>query len=86
MMFGGVPVVAVIILTWYGCSFYRYCVNSTDLVAKQKQPFYYAHGFSGSRIQKGHNKDGLSLFHDVWDDNWESLKSGVSQWLKARIL
>lgn len=62
----GIPMVAVIIVTWDGCSFYHCRVtNSTDFVAKQNQPFYYAHGFSGSGIQKGHNKDGSSLLHDV---------------------
>lgn len=79
LLLGGVPVVVVIIVTWDGGSFYHCCVtNSTDLVAKQNQSFYYTYGFSGSGILKGHDKEGSFLLHDVWNINWEGLKSRVS--------
>lgn len=86
-MFGGVRVVTVITVTRRGRSFSHCCVpDSTNLVEK-KQMFYYAHGFCGSEVQKGHSKDGSSLFHDVWDIDWEGSKSGVSHTMVgARII
>lgn len=78
---GVVPVVTVIIVTQYDCFLYHcYITNSANLVAK-KQLFYCAHGVCGSDIQKGHSRDGLSLFLDIWNIDWEGSKSGVFWWL-----
>lgn len=83
---GRQQVQCLVVFVWFtvtrrGSSFSRCCEpDSTNLVAK-KQLFYYAHGFCGSEVQKGHSKDGSSLFHDVWDVDWEGSKSGVSRWL-----
>lgn len=42
----------------------------------KQQLFYYVYGFSGSRIQKGHSKISLCLFHPLWVLNWKELKPG----------
>lgn len=40
--------------------------QTTPKVSDIKQSFYYAYDFCGSRIQIGHNEDGLPGLQDVW--------------------
>lgn len=76
-MLGIVPVVAMIVVTQCDCSF-DHC--STNLVAGNPT-ILLCSWILGVRIQKGHSMHGSSLFHAVWDIDWESSELAVSQWL-----
>ena len=56
------------------CSYYFHITNYSKFLDVKQQPFYYAHGLSGSIIQKGPIRDNLSLFHQVWGPQLGRLK------------
>lgn len=55
-------------------SSYNWHVTHYPKLSDAKQWFYYVHGYSRSRIQKGHSRSSLFLFHPLWGLNWEDLK------------
>ena len=41
--------------------------------------------FCGSGMWTARDKDGLSLYHSIWDIRWKDSKNGVTRWMRARI-
>lgn len=50
-------------------------LKMTPKQSGMKPPFYEEHGFYGSGFQKGHQRDRLFLFRDVWDFLLEDAKA-----------